>query len=43
MHNEDIQKLGAKAARVGLTVWDCPYLRAAEMPGHTGERSRIRY
>ncbi|WP_304505140.1 CrpP-related protein [Achromobacter sp. ES-001] len=38
MHCDHIQKLGAKAAREGLTLWDCPYLRAAEMPGHTGER-----
>jgi hypothetical protein len=37
MHREDIQKLGAYAARDGLTLWDCPYYRAAEMPGHTGE------
>lgn len=37
MHRDDIQKLGAQAARDGLTLWDCPYYRAAEMPGHTGE------
>ncbi|MNY53231.1 hypothetical protein D3C86_1889690 [compost metagenome] len=37
MHREDIQKLGASAAREGLTFWDCPYYRAVEMPGHTGE------
>lgn len=37
MHREDIQKLGASAARDGLTLWDCPYYRAVEMPGHTGE------
>ena len=37
MHRDDIQKLGAKAARDGLTIWDCPYLKAKEMPGHTGE------
>lgn len=36
MH-DDIQKLGARAAREGLTLWDCPYYRAVEMPGHTGE------
>ena len=36
MH-DDIQKLGAKAARDGLTLWDCPYYQAARMPGHTGE------
>ena len=36
MH-EDIQKLGAQAARNGLTLWDCPYYLAAAMPGHTGE------
>jgi hypothetical protein len=37
MHRDDIQKLGANAARQGLTLWDCPYYRAVEMPGHTGE------
>ncbi|MNY64716.1 hypothetical protein D3C86_2018680 [compost metagenome] len=36
MH-DDIQKLGAQAARNGLTLWDCPYYQAAAMPGHTGE------
>lgn len=36
MHRDHIQKLGAEAAREGLTLWDCPYLRAAEMPGHSG-------
>lgn len=34
---DDIQKLGAQAARNGLTLWDCPYYQAAAMPGHTGE------
>lgn len=37
MHREDIQKLGASAAREGLTLWDCPYYGPVEMPGHTGE------
>ncbi|WP_313619590.1 CrpP-related protein [Achromobacter sp.] len=37
MQRDDIQKLGAQAAREGLTLWDCPYYRAAAMPGHTGE------
>ncbi|MNR28940.1 hypothetical protein D3C85_1462900 [compost metagenome] len=37
MHRDDIQKLGARAAREGLTLWDCPYYVAAAMPGHTGE------
>lgn len=36
MH-DDIRKQGALAARAGLTLWDCPYLRAVAMPGHTGE------
>lgn len=36
MH-DDIRKLGAQAARDGLTLWDCPYYQAAVMPGHTGE------
>jgi hypothetical protein len=37
MHRDDIQKLGAKAAREGLTLWDSPFYRAGAMPGHTGE------
>jgi len=37
MNREYIQKLGAAAARKGLTLWDCPYYRAMQMPGHTGE------
>ncbi|MGE8687708.1 MAG: CrpP-related protein [Achromobacter sp.] len=37
MQRDDIQKQGAKAAREGLTLWDCPYYRAVNMPGHTGE------
>ncbi len=37
MHCDDIQKLGAKAARDGLTILDCPFLKADQMPGHTGE------
>lgn len=37
MQREDIQKLGAQAARDGLTLWDCPFYRATAMPGHTGE------
>ncbi|WP_092578990.1 CrpP-related protein [Achromobacter sp. NFACC18-2] len=35
MHSE-IRKQGALAARQGLTLWDCPYLKAEAMPGHTG-------
>lgn len=37
MDRDDIQKLGAQAAREGLTLLDCPYLRTSEMPGHCGE------
>lgn len=37
MNREYIQKLGAAAARKGLPLWDCPYYRAMQMPGHTGE------
>ena len=37
MHLDDIQKLGAQAARKGLTLWDCPFYRVVDMPGHTGE------
>lgn len=36
MH-EKIRKQGVLAARRGLTLWDCPYFKAEEMPGHTGE------
>ncbi|WP_338881592.1 CrpP-related protein [Achromobacter veterisilvae] len=36
MH-DDIRKQGALAARQGLTLLDCPYLKANTMPGHTGE------
>jgi hypothetical protein len=34
---EEVQRQGAQAARKGLTVWDCPYLRADAMPAHSGE------
>lgn len=34
---DDIQTLGANAARDGMTLWDCPYFKADQMPGHTGE------
>ncbi|WP_338060092.1 CrpP-related protein [Achromobacter kerstersii] len=33
----DIQKQGAEAARKGLSILNCPYLRADAMPAHTGE------
>lgn len=33
----EVQNQGAAAARIGLTIWDCPYLHANAMPGHTGE------
>lgn len=33
----DIHDQGAQAARNGWSLFDCPYLRAHEMPGHTGE------
>jgi len=36
MDRDDIQKLGAQAAREGLSLLDCPYLRTTEMPGHCG-------
>ncbi|WP_341767767.1 CrpP-related protein [Achromobacter spanius] len=36
MHRDDIQKLGAQAAREGLSLLDCPFLRTSEMPGHCG-------
>lgn len=34
---DDIQKTGEEAARNGLSLLDCPYLKAAAMPAHTGE------
>jgi len=34
---DDIQKMGEEAARNGLSLLDCPYLKAAAMPAHTGE------
>jgi len=34
---DDIRKQGELAARQGLSLWDCPYLKAQAMPGHTGE------
>lgn len=37
MQRDDIRKLGAKAAREGLSLLDCPYYCASAMPGHTGE------
>ncbi|ADP17324.1 hypothetical protein AXYL_04004 [Achromobacter xylosoxidans A8] len=37
MQRDDIRKLGAKAAREGLSLFDCPYYVASAMPGHTGE------
>lgn len=37
---EDVRSQGAAAARNGLTIWDCPYLLANEMPAHTGEPFR---
>lgn len=33
----EIQKEGAEAARKGLSLLNCPYLKADAMPGHTGE------
>lgn len=36
MQRDDIQKLGAQAARESLSLLDCPYLRASGMPGHCG-------
>ncbi|AUZ18046.1 CrpP-related protein [Achromobacter xylosoxidans] len=37
MPRDDIQKLGAKAAREGLTLFDCPYFLSKALPGYTGE------
>ena len=32
-----IHKAGEEAARHGVPLSGCPYLKAANMPGHTGE------
>ena len=37
----EIWQLGAQAARAGLDLLDCPYYRAANLPGHTGESIRV--
>lgn len=37
MPRDDIQKLGAQAAREGLSLFDCPYFRSKALPGYTGE------
>lgn len=33
MNRDDIQKLGAKAAREGLTLLDCPFIGLPLLPG----------
>ncbi|CAB3897650.1 MULTISPECIES: CrpP-related protein [Achromobacter] len=38
---DDIRKQGGAAARQGSPLWDCPYLKAQAMPGHTGESPRV--
>jgi len=38
--NTEIWQQGAQAARAGLSLLDCPYYRAANLPGHTGESIR---
>ncbi|MGE8453768.1 MAG: CrpP-related protein [Pseudomonadales bacterium] len=35
---EEVRRQGAAAARIGLTIWDCPFIHASAMPAHTGER-----
>lgn len=37
MNRDDIRKLGAQAARNGLTPLDCPYYRLTERPDQTAE------
>lgn len=32
-----IHRAGEEAARHGVALSGCPYLKAANMPGHTGE------
>lgn len=34
----DIQEEGAVAARAGLSLWDCPYYRAGQVPETLTER-----
>ncbi|WP_338155873.1 CrpP-related protein [Achromobacter xylosoxidans] len=37
MKCEEIQKLGAQAARNGQTLLDCPFFKSAARPGQTAE------
>ncbi|CAB3634007.1 hypothetical protein LMG26685_01397 [Achromobacter mucicolens] len=37
MRRNDIQELGAQAARDGLSLFDCPYFRDRALPNYTGE------
>lgn len=39
--DDDIRQQGAKAARDGATLSDCPYLKPDAMPGHTGEAPAV--
>lgn len=34
---KDIRNQGMEAARVGRSLYDCPYFHAKRMPAHTGE------
>lgn len=38
--DELAQKAGQEAARYGVPLSACPFLKAANMPGHTGESPR---
>ncbi len=37
MPRDDIQELGAQAAREGHSLFDCPYFRSKALPHYTGE------
>ncbi|RIJ05096.1 hypothetical protein DXK93_05110 [Achromobacter sp. K91] len=38
--NDSVHSAGRDAARHGVPLSACPYLQAANMPGHTGEAPR---
>lgn len=37
MNRDDIQEMGAKAAREGLTLFDCPFYRLDALPDQSAE------
>ena len=39
--DDPIHRAGREAARQGLPLSSCPYLQAANMPGHTGDATHV--